>query len=198
MRRSVDVSGRSVLDLCTGSGVVAIAAAQLDASRVAAFDICPDAVRCARSNAAAAGLAVEVRCGDLTHAVASGPYDVVVCNPPYVPTVPGTDSLPGHIGPAWAWDAGPNGRLVLDPLCASAADLLGPGGTLLVVHSEIADPQESLRQLRRAGLRAEFIAAQGIPFGPVMRARARRLAMNGVIRAGARVEQLVVIRADKT
>lgn len=191
------LSGRSVLDLCTGSGVVAIAAAQLGAGAVVAFDICPDAVRCARSNAAKAGVAVDVRRGDHTDAAAAGPYDVVVCNPPYLPTVPGADLLPGHIGPAWAWDAGPDGRLVLDPLCASADRLLRPAGTLLLVQSELANPGESLRQLRRAGLRAAVVAAQTIPFGPVLNARARRLEAVGAIRAGHRAEQLVVIRADK-
>ena len=197
MRRCVDVAGRSVLDLCTGSGVVAIAAARLGASRVLAFDICPDAVRCARSNAAAVGLSVDVRRGDQMHAAAAGPYDVVVCNPPYVPTVPGVDRLPEHIGPAWAWDAGPDGRLVLDPLCASAPELLDSGGTLLLVQSELADPGESLRQLRGVGLRAHIVATQRIPFGSVLQARARRLERAGAIRIGERSEQLVVIRADK-
>ncbi|MDQ2627903.1 MAG: 50S ribosomal protein L11 methyltransferase, partial [Actinomycetota bacterium] len=41
---------RRVLDLCTGSGVVAIAAAEMGAGSVTAFDICPRAVRCARDN----------------------------------------------------------------------------------------------------------------------------------------------------
>lgn len=197
IRRRVDVAGRSVLDLCTGSGVVAIAAAQLGAASVTAFDVCPDAVRCARSNAATAGVAVEVKSGDHRSAVAAGPYDIVLCNPPYVPTVPGVDPLPDHIGPAWAWDAGPDGRLVLDPLCASTPELLAAGGTLLLVQSELADPRLSLRQLRREGLRADIVAAQWIPFGPVLTARARRFEATGLIRIGQRVEQLVVIRADK-
>lgn len=197
MRRCVEVFGGSVLDLCTGSGVVAIAAARLGARSVTAFDICPDAVRCAQSNATAAGLEVQVRCGDHTVAAASGPYDVVVCNPPYLPTVPGSDALPDHIGPAWAWDAGPDGRQVLDPLCESAAELLRPGGVMLIVQSEFADPQESIRQLSRGGLRAYTVAAQSIPFGPVLSARAQRLQKSGAIPAGKAVEQLVVIRADK-
>ena len=47
---------RSVVDLGTGSGVVAVAAAELGARSVTAFDICPNAVRCARRNALAAGV----------------------------------------------------------------------------------------------------------------------------------------------
>ena len=197
MGRCIDFSGRSVLDLCTGSGVVAIAAARLGAGRVVAFDICPDAVRCATLNADAAGLSVEVNCGDHNDALAAGPYDIVVCNPPYVPTVSGAEELPDRIGPAWAWDAGSDGRLVLDPLCGSAPRLLAPGGSLLLVQSEFANPRQSLRQLRRGGLKSSIVAAQRIPFGPVLKARARRLEATGAIPPGGQTEQLVVIRADK-
>jgi release factor glutamine methyltransferase len=93
--------GRHVLDLCTGSGVVAVAAAQLGASSAIAFDICPRAVRCSRANAESAGVQVNVQIGSLTDALARGPFDVVVCNPPYVPTGPETDSdtIPPEEGP---------------------------------------------------------------------------------------------------
>ena len=197
MRRFLDVSGRSVLDLCTGSGVVAIAAAQLGAASVVAVDICPRAVRCARSNATAGGVDVDVRNGGHESAIPGGPYDVVLSNPPYVPTGPGVDALPPHLGPPRAWDAGPDGRLVLDPLCNAAADLLAPGGSLLMVQSEFANPQQSLRQLRRSGLNAYVTAAQRIPFGPVLNARARWLERIGAVPIGRRSEALVVIRADR-
>ena len=55
--------GRRVADLCTGSGVVAITAAQQGASAVTAFDICARAVRCARVNAVCAGVDVDVHLG---------------------------------------------------------------------------------------------------------------------------------------
>ena len=193
----IDVSDRSVLDLCTGSGVVALAAARLGAAPVTAVDISPDAVRCARTNARLAGVALDLRCGDHAVALAAGPYDVVVCNPPYVPTVPGVDPLPDHIGPAWAWDAGPDGRLLLDPICAAAPRLLNRGGTMLLVHSELANQRESLKRLRAGGLDAAIIAVQRIPFGPVLTARAARMENAGLIAVGRRVEKLVVIRADK-
>lgn len=197
MAEGGSLSGRAVLDLCCGSGVVAIAAARLGALSVLAFDICPDAVRCTKANVRAAGVAVEAKCGDHANAAADGPYELVVCNPLYVPTVPGDDHLPEHVGPAWAWDAGGDGRMVLDPLCAATPDLLRPGGTLLVVQSEFANPRASLRRLRFGGLRADVIAVQRIPFGPVMSARACRYESCGVIPLGRRDEQLVVIRADK-
>ena len=84
--------GRRVADLCTGSGVVAITAAEQGASAVTAFDICARAVRCARVNAACAGVDVDVHLGSWARAVEFAPFDLVVCNPPYVPHDPSVDS----------------------------------------------------------------------------------------------------------
>jgi release factor glutamine methyltransferase len=199
MERSALAPGRRVLDLCTGTGVVAIAAAELGAASVTAFDICPRAVRCSRGNAVHAGVDVDVRQGSWTGALGYAPFDVIVSNPPYVPTPPVDDSdkIASAAGPSWAWNAGPDGRLVLDPLCESASDLLCDGGSLLLVQSMIADAQRSLDILRSNGLSAEVVATQWIPFGPVMSARARWLADTGRVPRGCREEQLVVIRADK-
>lgn len=199
MNRTVDLSGSSVLDLCTGSGVIAIAAARHQPAVVTALDICPTAVRCARDNAVRAGVDIDVRVGTYRTARECGPFDVVLANPPYVPVSPDSshESVPETAGPPLAWNAGPDGRLVLDPLCDAAPDLLTPGGTLLVVQSEFADPAHSLRRLRRGGLRAGLAAARRIPFGPVLTARAGWLESTGALRPGSRVEQLVVIRADK-
>ncbi len=162
--------GRRVADLCTGSGVVAIAAREQGASEVAAFDICPTAVRCARMNALSAGVDVAVHRGSWARAREFGPYDLVVCNPPYVPHDPEVEAaaLPSDIGPARAWDGGHDGRLVLDPLCAAVSELLSPGGTFLMVQSEFAVPRQTLAALAGAGLDAEVIAYQWIPFGPVL------------------------------
>ena len=88
MHETALVAGRRVLDLCTGSGFVAIAAAQMGCASVTAFDICPHAVDCSRGNAAVAGVNVDVREGSWINALDCGPFDLVVSNPPYVPTPP--------------------------------------------------------------------------------------------------------------
>ena len=190
---------RRVLDLCTGSGFVAIAAAEMGCASVTAFDICPRAVRCSRGNAAVAGVEVDVREGSWIGALGCEPFEVVVSNPPYVPTPPEDDSesISSSAGPAWAWNAGPDGRLVLDPLCESVSKLLCDGGSLLLVHSALAGVQRSLDSLRATGLEADVIASQWIPFGPVLSARANWLEETGRLRRGCREEKLVVIRADK-
>lgn len=191
--------GRRVADLCTGSGVVAIAAADQGAAEVTAFDISPRAAHFARQQVSRAGVDVSVHLGSWARAAEFGPYDLVVCNPPYLPHDPSIEEpeLPSHIGPPRAWDAGYDGRLVLDPLCASIRDLLAPGGTMLLVQSEFASPRQTLAALAGSGLDAEILAYQWIPFGPVLSARAQWLEDTGRLDPGRREEELVVIRADK-
>jgi release factor glutamine methyltransferase len=191
--------GRRVADLCAGNGVVAINAAELGASAVSAFDICPRAVRCARVRALSVGVEVDVHLGSWARAVEFAPFDLVVCNPPYVPHDPGLDNavLSAIVGPARAWNAGYDGRLVLDPLCEAVPELLAARGSLLLVQSEFAEPRRTLAALSNAGLDAEVIARQWIPFGPVLSSRASWLEETDRLDPGRREEELLVIRADK-
>ena len=190
--------GARVADLCTGSGVVAIAAAAAGASQVTAFDICPKAVQRSRRDALAAGVAVDVHRGSWARALEFAPFDVVLANPPYVPEARVDDSalIPPTAGPARAWNAGTDGRLVLDPMCAAAPLLLDDGGTMLIVQSECSNVRQTLRVLRAQGMQAEVVAQQMIPFGPVMAARAPWLMKAGLLPQGSRRERIVVIRAD--
>jgi release factor glutamine methyltransferase len=160
----------------------------------------PGAVRCARANTLAAGVDVDVHLGSWTRAVEFGPFDVVVCNPPYVPhNADGhTEDISARVGPHWVWNAGYDGRLVLDPLCRTAPALLDDGGTMLVVQSEFSGIDSSLRALRDVAMAAEVVAEQWIPFGPVLSARARWLERVSRLEPGRRDEKVVVIRAEKS
>lgn len=198
LERDRVVAGRRVVDLCAGSGVVAIAAAEMGASAVTALDISPDAVRCTQANALAAKVDVDARLGSWTQALEHEPYDVVVCNPPYVPVAPGTSAEAlVSTGPMTSWNGGPDGRLVLDPLCRSADAVLADGGSLFLVQSEFSDVEQSLRLLRASGLDAETYGTHRIPFGPVLRMQARWLRDTGRWTDTRAEEELVVIRADK-
>jgi release factor glutamine methyltransferase len=178
--------------------VVAIAAAEMGAGSVTAFDICPRAVRFSRDNAHAAGVDVEIRHASWTGALACEPFDLIVSNPPYVPSPRhGGGSIPVAGGPELSWNGGVDGRIVLDPLCRSAASLLRSGGSVLLVQSALADTGRSLKLLRDSGLDAAVVASQWIPFGPVFSAQADWLERTGRMPRGCREEQLVVIRADK-
>ncbi|AWT52751.1 HemK2/MTQ2 family protein methyltransferase [Mycolicibacterium smegmatis] len=199
LERSGEVPGRRVLDLCTGSGVVAIAAAHLGAEHVTALDICPRAVEYATANAAAAAADVDVKLGTWNEALNWEPFDLVVCNPPYVPTSPAVD--PGSVapwaGPATAWDGGADGRMILDPLCDVAGAMLAEGGSLFLVQSEFSGVEESLTRLSWSGLKTEVVVTQSIPWGPVVTAQAEWLRETGRLHDGRDDEVLVVIRADK-
>jgi release factor glutamine methyltransferase len=197
MTKTALATGRKVADLCTGSGVVAVNAARHGASSVTAFDICPRAVRSARANALANSVTVDVHLGSWARAAEFGPFDLIVCNPPYVPHDPDAEPLPAAIGPARAWDAGCDGRLILDPLCAAVPSLLAHGGSLLLAQSEFADPRRTLESLSAAGLDADIVGRQWIPFGPVLSARATWLEETDRLEPGRREEEILVIQADR-
>ena len=84
-------SGRSVLDVGCGSGVLSLVAARAGAT-VTAVDINPEAVRATGANAAANGLTVEVVQSDLFAALDGRRFDLVVVNPPYFAKDPVDDA----------------------------------------------------------------------------------------------------------
>jgi release factor glutamine methyltransferase len=182
-----------VLDICTGTGALAITAAMLGARDVVALDVSRRAVLSARLNAWLNGQRIRALRGSMLALPAAASFDVVLANPPYVPCPPDTVTR----GRRRAWNAGPDGRALLDPICRSMPLLLRPNGFLLMVHSALSGVDVSLRQLRAGGLRAEVVLRSRIPFGPVLRGRTEFLERRGLIEPGQRHEDLVVIRADR-
>jgi len=79
---SLDLKGKSFLDMGTGSGIVGLFAARAGA-HVTAVDINPKAVECATENAAAARLRVECQQSDLFSALLGRRFDVIAWNPPF-------------------------------------------------------------------------------------------------------------------
>ncbi|MEU5366793.1 HemK2/MTQ2 family protein methyltransferase [Streptomyces sp. NPDC005925] len=195
--------GADVLDVGTGSGALALAAARRG-TRVTAVDASWRAVCAARANALLAGVSLRVRHGHLFAPVRGETFDLVLANPPYVPAPDGAPRRPGaHGGPhgprgaARAWDAGHDGRLVLDEICREAHGMLRPGGVLLVVQSALSAPDQTLQRLRAAGLKAAVTRRRRVPFGPVLRAREHWLREQGLLGAAEDSEELVVIRAER-
>jgi HemK-like putative methylase len=131
-------SGVRILDLGTGSGNLAVSLAVLEPrARVWACDLEAEAVAVARRNAEFHHVAdrVTVAQGDLFGALdrlspRPGPFDLVVCNPPYLPTHK-VQSMPVEVGgfePAAAFDGGEVGLSILYRLIAEAPAHLVPGG----------------------------------------------------------------------
>lgn len=188
------VAGASVLDLCTGSGALAVAAALAGAADVTAVDISRRAVGTAWLNARRNGVRVRVRRGDLFEAVPGRLFDVIVSNPPYLPSAQA--AVPRR-GAARAWEAGCDGRLLLDRVCREAGDHLRPGGTLLLVQSSVADLGATRRALAHAGLEVETAASRHGPLGPLLAARRGLLAERGLLAGGSAEEEVAVVRGRR-
>lgn len=181
----------SVLDIFTGSGALAVAAAAQGAREVAAVDISRLAVLNARLNAVLNGARVDVRRGDMFSPVVGWRFDLIVANPPYVPSE--SNDLPSR-GPARAWEAGADGRVFLDRLCSGAAEHLNPGGSVAIVQSSLCGEDATLDGLTRGGLEPEVLARRWGPLGPIAAARAESLERRGLLHPGEREEELLVIR----
>lgn len=187
--------GSAVMEIGTGTGALALRAATTGA-RVTAVDVSWLAVLAARLNGLRHRRPLRVLHGDFAARAKGHHFDLVLANPPYVPSPDAR--LPRH-GPRRAWDAGPDGRSVIDRICATAPALLRPGGALLMVHSAMCRPETTLRLLARRGLTPRITERASIPWGPVLRSRSDWLRAQGLVEdaeAGDEREELVVIRAE--
>jgi release factor glutamine methyltransferase len=181
--------GADVLDLCTGSGILAVSAGLAGARSVTAVDVSRRAVATARLNGLLNGVRVRARRGNLLDAVPGERFDVIVANPPYLPAVADEPR-----GLQRATEAGPDGRLFVDRLIDRAPDHLNPGGVLLVVHSSLNGVEPSLERIERSGLEPDLAASHRGPLGPILTERAAILEERGLLAPGEREEDVVVVR----
>ena len=180
--------GARVLDLCTGSGALAITAAQRGAATTA-VDVSRRAVLTVRINARLNGVCVRAVRGELFGPVARERFDCIVCNPPYVPS---TEAELPRKGARRAWDAGTGGRVLLDRIIDGAPEHLRPNGVLLLTHSTLIGEEETLDRLRAAGFDADVVERRRGPLGPLMRERVRER----VLPAGTTEEEVVIVRGE--
>jgi len=127
-----------LVDLCSGSGALALALAdEVARARVVAVEHDPAALGWLRRNAS--GTSVEVVVGDVRDetllAELRGAVDAVVCNPPYVPAAADVGAEVRH-DPDIAVFAGADGLALMPHVIARAAELLKPGGVLAVEHDD--------------------------------------------------------------
>jgi release factor glutamine methyltransferase len=140
MKATSREAGPTIVELCTGSGAVAIAlATELPAARVLATDVSWRALRVARANATRHGVAerIEFLRGDLWRAVngkaPAGSVDLVAANPPYIRSPELATLMPEvQWEPRLALDGGADGLRVLRQIVASSPDRIRPGGFLLL------------------------------------------------------------------
>ena len=133
-----------VVDLCTGSGAIALAVAtEVPRAAVHAVELDPMAHAWARRNVDALAPRVDLREGDAGTAFPEldGRVDVVVSNPPYVPpgAVPLDPEVALHDPEVALYGLGDDGLLVPRRVVAAAARLLRPGGYVVVEHAEVQE-----------------------------------------------------------
>jgi release factor glutamine methyltransferase len=150
---TLDLSGKHVVDIGTGSGILALAAARAGAENVLATDINPNAALSANENAQANGLGGRVTglCTNLLAAVAPRPlFDVILSSPPKHAGEPRNLADRG-------WHAGPQYRDVA-ALFEQARQRLKPGGRLYVMVSSDTDLDLFSSLIEKAGFRARQVA----------------------------------------
>ena len=129
--------GARVLDLCAGSGCVGLAvAANVPQCRVVLADVSEGALRVCKQNIRRSGLSAQVVCllADAMQPPAANfwDFDVIVCNPPYIPTgdIPGLDCSVRDYEPRLALDGGADGLDFYRAIAARWGNALRLDGTL--------------------------------------------------------------------
>jgi release factor glutamine methyltransferase len=152
-----------VLDMGTGTGILAIKAALLGARRVLAVDINPNASRCALRNTKLNGLGdqISLLTGDLFHSLREGMlFDVIVFNPPYLQTKE-SERRRGWLERSWA--GGPNGMAVLDRFIPRLPMYLKASGQLFILHPSYG-LRATIRKLKEMGMSVSIVASKKLFF----------------------------------
>lgn len=139
---------KRVLDLCTGSGCIAIACAmEFPEARIDAADISSDALAVARINVDKHGLAehIQLHRSDLFDGLPKTRYDVIVSNPPYVKAAEMAALPPEYLQePALGLEAGKDGLQFALRILRDAPAYLAPHGILIV---EVGDSEDGMVEL---------------------------------------------------
>ena len=149
--------GKSVLEIGTGSGIVAMYASKLT-DKVTATDINFDAIMLAESNFKANNIDnIELIFGNLFEPIKERKFDVILFNTPYLPTEEG-EVLEDTIN--YAFDGGLNGRKVIDLFLNEVGNHLNDGGIVQLIQSSLSGNEETLEKLDRLGFIAEIAASE--------------------------------------
>jgi release factor glutamine methyltransferase len=188
VRRATLQPRANALDLCSGSGAVAVATALRGVRSVTAVDLHRRSTWAARLNARINGVRVRALHGDLFEPVAGRRFDLITANPPYVPAPP---ELPARRGDH-AWNAGEDGRVIIDRIIEQLLEHLAPGGCAMFVQSSVTGTRETLDRLSDAGLEPTIVQRRRGPLGPILAGRIDYLISEGRLR-GPRLEEDVLV-----
>lgn len=147
--------GQRVLDVGTGSGYIATRLRNEAEANAVGVDLNPEACE------QAFGAGVPVVRADMAEPFRADVFDVVVCNPPYLPTPPERE-----------WDdwmeralsGGEDGRAVVDPFLDSVGRVLRPDGAAYLLISTLTGPEAVREFAAERGLDSEIVAEESHPF----------------------------------
>ena len=149
--------GQSVLEIGTGSGIVAMYASRLT-DRITVTDINFDACEHERKNFMDNSIEdIEILFGNLFEPVENRKFDVILFNTPYLPTEEG-EVLDDTIN--YAFDGGLNGRKVIDVFLNEVGNHLNDGGIVQLIQSSLSGNEETLEKLDGLGFIAEIAASE--------------------------------------
>ena len=149
--------GQSVLEIGTGSGIVAMYASKLT-DEITVTDINFDACRLAEKNFRENGIEnIEILFGNMFEPVKNRKFDVILFNTPYLPTEEG-EVLEDTIN--YAFDGGLNGRKVIDVFLNEVRNHLNEGGIVQLIQSSLSGNEETLDMLDKSGFIAEIAASE--------------------------------------
>ena len=149
--------GQSVLEIGTGSGIVAMYASRLT-DKITVTDINFDACELARKNFEANNIEnIEILFGNLFEPVKNRKFDVILFNTPYLPTEDG-EVLDDTLN--YAFDGGLNGRKVIDLFLNEVGNHLNDGGIVQLIQSSLSGNDETLEKLDELGFIAEIAESE--------------------------------------
>lgn len=157
--------GDEVLEIGTGSGIVAINASTL-AKLVIATDINYDALKLAEKNVKINEIKnIDLCFGNLFEPVKNKKFDLILFNPPYLPTEK-DDILEDDLN--HAFDGGIDGMKVITPFINQVKDYLKCGGKVQMIHSSLSKIQETATQLEKIGFEVEITAHERFFFEEIV------------------------------
>ncbi len=149
--------GQSVLEIGTGSGIVAMYASRLT-DKITVSDINFDACELARKNFEANNIEnIEILFGNMFEPVGKRKFDVILFNTPYLPTED-DEVIDDTIN--YAFDGGLNGRKVIDLFLNEVGNHLNDGGIVQMIQSSLSGNEETLEKLDNLGFIAEIKASE--------------------------------------
>ena len=148
---------QSVLEIGTGSGIVAMYASRLT-DKITVSDINFDACELARKNFEANNIEnIEILFGNMFEPVEKRKFDVILFNTPYLPTED-DEVIDDTIN--YAFDGGLNGRKVIDLFLNEVGNHLNDGGIVQMIQSSLSGNEETLEKLDNLGFIAEIKASE--------------------------------------